>query len=193
MARLTKIYTRTGDKGDTGLVGGKRVSKDSPRIWAYGTVDELNSAIGLARAFKPDKKTDAVLASIQNDLFDLGAELATPGQSVTHIEQRRIDALEKLMDAHNAKLGPLREFILPGGTPVGAQLHIARTICRRAERFCVRLATKETVGTLVVPYLNRLSDALFVLARSANRGAGRKEAFWAKRPPGSRRNARRAP
>src|SRR2546422_10539757 len=107
MARLTKIYTRTGDKGSTGLVGGQRVSKDSPRIWAYGTVDELNSAIGLARTFRPDKKTDAVLAGIQNDLFDLGAELATPGQSATRIEQRRIDALEKLMDAHNAKLGPL--------------------------------------------------------------------------------------
>src|SRR5258706_11286104 len=132
MARLTKIYTRTGDKGDTGLVGGSRVSKDSPRIWAYGTVDELNSAIGLARAFKPDKKTDAILAGIQNDLFDLGAELAgAPGR----IHQSRIDALEKLMDECNAKLGPLREFILPGGNPVSAQLHMARTICRRAERF----------------------------------------------------------
>lgn len=180
MARLTKIYTRTGDEGTTGLVSGQRVSKDSPRIWAYGTVDELNSAIGLARAFKPDKQTDAVLADIQNDLFNLGAELATLGQSVTRIEQRRIDALEKLMDECNAKLGPLREFILPGGTPVGAQLHIARTICRRAERFCVRLSAKETIGTLVVPYLNRLSDALFVLARWTNRKAGKKDAFWRK-------------
>ena len=180
MARLTKIYTRTGDKGSTGLVGGQRVSKDSPRIWAYGTVDELNSAIGLARAFKPDKKTDAVLAGIQNALFDLGAELATPGPSHFRIAQRRIDALEKLMDECNDKLGPLREFILPGGTPVGAQLHIARTICRRAERFCVRLAAKEAIGTLVVPYLNRLSDALFVLARWANRKAGKKDAFWRK-------------
>jgi cob(I)alamin adenosyltransferase len=183
MLRLTKIYTRTGDKGLTGLVGGKRVSKDSPRIWAYGTVDELNSAIGLARAFRPDKKTDAVLAGIQNDLFDLGAELAGAEPIV---RRSQIAALETLMDACNAKLGPLREFILPGGTPVAAQLQVARTICRRAERFCVRLKP----GGLVVPYLNRLGDALFVLARWANRG--KKEVFWAKRPPTSRRTARRA-
>jgi cob(I)alamin adenosyltransferase len=191
MARLTKIYTRTGDKGDTGLVGGKRVSKDSPRIWAYGTVDELNSAIGLARAFKPDRKTDVVLAGIQNDLFNLGAELATPGNSAVRIEQDRIDALEKLMDDCNAKLGPLREFILPGGGPVGAQLHMARTICRRAERFCVRLAREERIGGFVVPYLNRLSDALFVLARWANSKAGRQETFWIKRRPVFRRTVRR--
>ena len=171
MARLTKIYTRTGDKGLTGLVGGKRVSKDSPRIWAYGTVDELNSAIGLARAFKPDKQTDAILAGIQNDLFDLGAELAgAPAQ----VRQSQIDALEKLMDACNAKLGSLREFILPGGTPAAAQLHVARTICRRAERFCVRM---KATG-LAIPYLNRLSDALFVLARWVNYMAGKKDTFW---------------
>jgi cob(I)alamin adenosyltransferase len=183
MLRLTKIYTRTGDKGLTGLVSGKRVSKDSPRLGAYGTVDELNSAIGVARSLKPDRKTDAILSGIQNDLFDLGAELAgAPG----HVRQSQIDALENLMDACNAKLGPLREFILPGGTPVGAQLHVARTICRRAERFCVRLKP----GGLVVPYLNRLGDALFVLARWANRG--KKNEFWVKRLPASRRNARRA-
>lgn len=180
MPRLTKIYTRTGDKGDTGLVGGQRVSKDSPRIWACGTVDELNSAIGLARAFKPDKKTDRVLAGIQNDLFNLGAELATPGQPASCIEQRRIVALEKLMDELNAKLGPLREFILPGGTPLAAQLHVARTICRRAERFCVRLARDEQIGEFVVPYLNRLSDALFVLARWVNKKQKAKEVFWRK-------------
>jgi cob(I)alamin adenosyltransferase len=180
MARLTKIYTRTGDKGDTGLVGGQRVSKDSPRIWAYGTVDELNSAIGLARAFKPDKKTDTVLAGIQNDLFHLGAELATPGQSRVRITKAQIVALEKLMDECNAKLGPLREFILPGGTPVAAQLHVARTICRRAERFCVRLAREEKIEVLVVSYLNRLGDALFVLARWANKKQGVKEALWKK-------------
>lgn len=183
MARLTKIYTRTGDKGDTGLVGGRRVNKDSPRIWAYGTVDELNSAIGVARSLRPARKIDAILAGIQNDLFDLGAELAgAPG----HVRQSHIVALEKLMDECNAKLGPLREFILPGGTPVSAQLHVARTICRRAERFCVRL---NPTG-LAVPYLNRLGDALFVLARWANRG--RKDTFWAKRPPTSRRSGRRA-
>jgi cob(I)alamin adenosyltransferase len=177
MLRLTKIYTRTGDKGDTGLVGGKRVSKDSPRIWAAGTVDELNSAIGLARAFKPDKKTDAILAGIQNDLFDLGAELAG---APARIRPSHIAALEKLMDKLNAELGPLREFILPGGAPAAAQLHVARTICRRAERFCVRLGREEKIGELVVPYLNRLGDALFVLARGANRTAGVKETFWQK-------------
>jgi cob(I)alamin adenosyltransferase len=198
MPRLTKIYTRTGDAGQTGLVGGERVSKDSPRIWAYGTVDELNSAIGLVRAFKPDKQTDLVLAGIQNDLFNLGAELATPPRSARSqknkptpwIEQQRIDELEKLMDELNSKLGSLKEFILPSGTPVGAQLHVARTICRRAERFCVRLSRQERLGALVIPYLNRLGDALFVLARWANREAGRKEVFWIKRPPVSRRTGR---
>jgi cob(I)alamin adenosyltransferase len=177
MARLTKIYTRTGDNGETGLVGGERVSKDSPRIWAYGTVDELNSALGVARSFKVDRETDAKLAVIQNDLFDLGAELAgAPGM----VRQEQIDALEKLMDACNAELGPLKEFILPGGAPAAAQLHVARTICRRAERLCVRLAGKEEIGTLVIPYLNRLSDALFVLARWVNHKARRKDVFWKK-------------
>jgi len=180
MLRLTKIYTRTGDDGTTGLVGGKRVSKHSPRIWAYGTVDELNSAIGLARALKPDKKTDAILAGIQNDLFNLGAELATLGRSRIRIEPARITTLEKLMDELTPKLGPLREFILPGGTPVAAQLHVARTICRRAERFCVRLAREDRIGATVVPYLNRLSDALFVLARWANKHQGVKEVCWKK-------------
>lgn len=184
MPRLTKIYTRTGDKGDTGLVSGQRVSKDSARIWAYGTVDELNSAIGVARACRLNKKTDGILAQIQNDLFNLGAELATPPskliKGMPQIEQRHIDALEKLMDQLNARLGPLTEFILPSGCPAGAALHLARTICRRAERFCVRLAREETVGELVVPYLNRLGDALFVLARWVNYQAGVKETCWKK-------------
>jgi cob(I)alamin adenosyltransferase len=179
MPRLTKIYTRTGDQGDTGLVTGERVSKDSPRLWAFGTVDELNSALGVARSLRPDKATDALLAGIQNDLFDLGAELAGAPPMV---RQAQIDALEQLMDRCNAKLGPLEEFILPGGTPVAAQLHVARTICRRAERYCVRLAP---VG-LVVPYLNRLGDALFVLARWVNYRAGRKDVFWRKPAPQSR-------
>jgi cob(I)alamin adenosyltransferase len=182
MARLTKIYTRTGDKGTTGLVGGKRVSKNSPRLWACGTVDELNSAIGLARAFKPGKKTDAILAGIQNNLFDLGAELAG---SPSYVRQSQIDALEDLMDDCNATLGPLREFILPGGNPVGAQLHVARTICRRAERFCVQLGRKERIGALVVPYLNRLSDTLFLLARWENYKPGQKDTFWHKDKPAS--------
>ena len=184
MARLTKIYTRTGDKGETGLVGGRRVSKDSPRLWACGTVDELNSVIGLARAFKPDKKTDATLAHIQNDLFNLGAELATLPEDVRegmpHVGRKEIAALEKLMNELNAALGPLQEFILPGGTKTAATLHQARTICRRAERFCVGLSRDEKIGEFVVPYLNRLGDALFVLARWANKARGVTETFWQK-------------
>jgi cob(I)alamin adenosyltransferase len=184
MARLTKIYTKTGDKGDTALVGGKRTSKDSPRIWAYGTVDELNSAIGLARAFNSDRKLDAILARIQNELFNLGAELATLPEDfrdgMPRIGKKNIDALEKLMDELNAELGPLKEFILPGGSKTGAALHLARTICRRAERFCVRLACDEQIGEFVIPYLNRLSDALFVLARWANKKNKATETLWQK-------------
>jgi cob(I)alamin adenosyltransferase len=188
MPRLTKIYTRTGDTGDTGLVGGKRVSKDAPRIWAYGTVDELNSAIGLARAFNaerkgaPSAKLDDVLAQVQNDLFDLGAELATPRENLKtgmpSVGKQHITKLERLMDDLNSELGSLQEFILPGGSQTAAALHLARTICRRAERFCVRLAREEMIGEQVVPYLNRLSDALFVLARWTNKKQGVKETFW---------------
>jgi cob(I)alamin adenosyltransferase len=190
MARLTRIYTRTGDKGQTGLVGGRRVSKDSPRIWAYGTVDELNSAIGLARALNAEKKSsanrniDAILACIQNDLFDVGAELATlprdhrPG--MPGVGKKDVTGLEKLMDELNSELGPLREFILPAGGKTGAALHQARTICRRAERLCVCLAREDSIGEFVVPYLNRLGDALFVLARWANKKQGVKETFWRK-------------
>ena len=189
MPRLTKIYTRSGDGGDTGLVGGQRVGKDSPRVWAYGTVDELNSALGLARAFNaaspaPDRELDAVLAGIQNELFDLGAALATlprdfrPG--MPRISRDHIGALEKRMDELNAKLGPLPEFILPGGSVTGAALHLARTICRRAERYAVRLAREETLGEFVLPYLNRLGDALFVLARWANQQQGVQETSWKK-------------
>ena len=183
-----KIYTRTGDKGDTGLGGGKRVSKDSLRIWTYGTVDELNSAIGMARAFNADEKSvagqtiDKMLARVQNELFNLGAELATlptddrPG--MPRVEQRHVAALEKLMDELSSELDPLKKFILPGGTKTAAALHLARTICRRAERLCVRLARDEEIGECVVPYLNRLGDALFILARLANRGAGVREVYW---------------
>jgi cob(I)alamin adenosyltransferase len=184
MARLTKIYTRTGDKGQTGLVGGRRVSKDSPRIWACGTVDELNSAIGLARAFNRSRKLDRILARIQNELFNLGAELSTPPEKLRpgmpRVGPDDIAALEKLIDELNARLGPLREFILPGGTRAAAALHLARAVCRRAERFCVRLAREEQIGEFVLPYLNRLSDALFVLARWANHKHNAKEAFWRK-------------
>lgn len=184
MARLTKIVTRTGDDGTTGLVGGKRVSKDSPRVWACGTVDELSSAIGVARAFDTDVDFDARLRRIQNDLFNLGAELATPAdefrEGMPRIEQKHVVELENLVEELNKELGPLKEFILPGGGPVGAHLQVARTICRRAERFCVRLGKEEKLGEFVVPYLNRLSDALFTLARWSNKRAGMKEAYWKK-------------
>ena len=198
MARLTKIHTQTGDRGETGLVAGKRVSKDSPRIWAAGTVDELNSAIGLARAFKPTRRVATVLAQLQNDLCDLGAELATlPADfrgGMPQVQPRQTVALEKLMDELNATLGPLAEFILPGGTPAAAQLQVARTVCRHAERRCVRLARHEAIGAGIVPYLNRLGDALFVLARWENFKAGRTEVYWRtpvpSRRPASRRSGR---
>jgi cob(I)alamin adenosyltransferase len=190
MARLTKIYTKTGDRGETGLVGGKRISKDSPRIWAYGTVDELNASIGIARAFNAEEKSregrsmDEVLSRIQNELFNLGTELATlpedAWEGMPRIQQTHIAALEKLMDELEAKLKPLTQFILPGGCKTAAALHQARTICRRAERFCVRLAGKEKIGECVAPYLNRLGDALFVLARWANQVRGVKESVWKK-------------
>ena len=190
MPRLTKIYTQTGDQGETGLVAGKRVSKDSPRIWAAGTVDELNSAIGLARAWKSDRQTAAILPQIQNDLFNLGAELATlPADfkvGMPRIEPHQIVALEKLIDELNTTLGPLEELILPGGTVAAAPLHVARSVCRRAERLCVRLARREKIGDCVVPYLNRLGDALFVLARWTNYKANRSEVAWHK-PAISRR------
>jgi len=184
MPRLTKIVTRTGDDGTTGLAGGKRVSKDSARVWAMGTVDELSSAIGLARALNADPDFDARLRSIQNDLFNLGAELATPldklQDGMPRIEQQHVADLEAMVEELTNQLGPLQEFILPGGTPAAAQLHVARTICRRAERFCVRLNKEEEVGALVVPYLNRLSDALFTLARWGNKQAGVNETYWKK-------------
>ncbi len=179
MARLTKIYTRKGDDGTTSLVGNQRVRKDTPRIVAMGTVDELNSVIGLARAWNRRRSLDTILAGIQNDLFDLGAALATRRDAVT---AAHIAGLEQLLERLNARLGPLAEFILPGGNPVGAALHVARTVCRRAERACVRLGREESLEANVVPYLNRLSDVLFVLARWANRAAGRRETYWVKRP-----------
>jgi len=194
--RLTTIVTKTGDGGETGLVGNKRVSKDSPRVWAIGAVDELNSAVGLARAFNADRRLDRMLARVQNDLFDLGAELATPPgyfmDGMPQLGRRHVAALEKLVAKLNAEVGPLTEFILPTGTPVAALLHVARTHCRRAERYCVRLAGQEPLGKGVVPYLNRLGDALFVLARWVNHQAGRPEACWVKRSPASRQSGRSA-
>lgn len=190
MARLTKIYTRTGDDGSTGLVGGQRVRKDSARVGAMGAVDELNAVIGLARSVNRRRPLDTILAGLQNDLFDLGAELATPGGGLSTLTPEHLVRLEKLMDRLNARLGPLPEFILPSGAPTGAALHVARTVCRRAERECVRLARRERIGAVVAPYLNRLGDALFVLARWANASAKRRETYWLNRRSKSGRTGR---
>jgi cob(I)alamin adenosyltransferase len=180
-----RIYTRTGDKGDTGLFGGGRVGKDDPRVEAYGEVDELNAALGLARSIELMPRIDEVLVPLQRDLFSLGALLATPDldRMRQHLDKARIDEeriaqLERAIDAGESELEPLRAFILPGGTPKAAALHVARTICRRAERRVVALRRDTELPELVVIYLNRLSDLLFVLARVANRRAGAGEVTW---------------
>ena len=183
MPRLTKIYTRKGDDGSTGLGGGQRVAKDSPRVAAYGTVDELNSAIGVALAHGLVPRLAQVLPSIQNELFHLGSDLCFLEEDkgkwpIPQIEPRHVDALEALIDELNAVVGPLANFILPGGAPGSAHLHVARTICRRAERRVVALRRDTELPELVVIYLNRLSDLLFVLARVANRRAGAGEVTW---------------
>jgi len=177
-----KIYTTTGDQGETSLFGGKRVPKDSFRIEAYGTVDELNSSLGVARAQKPAKEIDDILGSLQNDLFVLGADLATPlekqNQTVERIQPEHITRIEKTIDSIEAKLKPLSSFILPGGSHVAAQLHLARTICRRAERFVVKLSREEHIAPHCIVFLNRVSDLLFVLARYANQVGGVVETPW---------------
>ncbi|MHC4938920.1 MAG: cob(I)yrinic acid a,c-diamide adenosyltransferase [Planctomycetota bacterium] len=179
-----KIYTRTGDSGETGLFGGGRVAKDALRVEAYGAVDELNAAIGLARAAGLPEALDAVVGRLQSELFDLGADLATPPgtsareEKVVRVTPEQVARLEEDIDACEEGLPPLDAFILPGGGPAGAGLHLARTICRRAERRTVELARSETVSPQVVPYLNRLSDLLFVLARAANAADGRPEQKW---------------
>jgi len=183
MPRITRVYTRTGDDGTTGLGGGQRVSKDSPRVEAYGTVDELNSQLGVALAAGIDDALTADLARIQNDLFHLGAELCTPEAAKKRapgprIEERHVDSLERLMDRLSAELRPLENFVLPGGSPGAAQLHLARTVCRRAERAVVALSRKEAVGRHTIRYLNRLSDALFVLARYENSRRGGVDRTW---------------
>lgn len=180
-----KIYTRTGDKGDTGLFGGGRVQKDDPRVEAYGDVDELNAVIGMARAVELMPRIDEVLVPVQRDLFSLGAILATPDREKmaeqllkARIDEERIEELERAIDAGDAELEPLRSFIMPGGTPKAAALHVARTVCRRAERRVVALQHDADVPELCVIYLNRLSDLLFTLARVANRRAGAGEVTW---------------
>ena len=174
--RLSKIYTRTGDDGSTGLGDGSRVAKDSARVAAYGTIDEANSAIGVLLATPvPDDIRD-LLTRIQHQLFDLGGELCIPGHAA--IEDADVDALEQALDAHNAGLPPLKEFILPGGGEAAARCHLARTIVRRAEREAVTLAATETVRPQALRYLNRLSDLLFVLARVLARASGAGEVTW---------------
>jgi len=174
--RLSKIYTRTGDDGTTGLGDGTRVAKDSARVAAYGTVDELNSAIGIVLAVElPDAVRDC-LVSVQHQLFDLGGELCIPGHAA--ILDDDIDRLESLLDGFNADLEPLKEFILPGGGIAAAHCHLARTIARRAERETVALSRDERVRPQAVRYLNRLSDLLFVLARVLARSSGHGDVLW---------------
>ena len=180
-----KIYTRTGDEGDTGLFGGGRVTKDDPRVEAYGAVDELNAALGMARSVEMMPRVDEVLAPVQRDLFSIGALLATPDHdkmreqlAKARIDDERIAELERAIDAGDAELEPLRAFILPGGTPKAAALHVARTVCRRAERRVITLQRTVPLPQLAIIYLNRLSDLLFVLARVANKRAGAGEVTW---------------
>lgn len=176
-----KIYTRTGDAGETGLFGGQRVSKDDLRVQAYGTVDECNATLGVARAAGLDPGLDALVAQIQNHLFVVGADLATPDESphIPRIGAEEVAWLETTIDALEAELAPLRQFILPGGTPGAAQLHLSRTVCRRAERGVVSLGqSDEVLNEQVLTYLNRLSDCLFVAARIANARAGVADVPW---------------
>lgn len=189
--RITRVTTGDGDGGDTGLGGGQNVSKDSLRIEALGGVDELNSLIGLALSGELAADVGEELRAVQNDLFDLGADLALREEDKTAsgacgIETGQVERLERGIDTLGEELGPLEEFILPGGSPGAAVLHLARTVCRRAERVVVALSKEEAIGGLVIPYLNRLSDLLFMLARRQNRAEGRGvEVFWKKResPP----------
>jgi cob(I)alamin adenosyltransferase len=174
--RLSKIVTRTGDAGTTGLGDGSRVAKDSPRIDAIGAIDELNSTLGLVLAERLPAAVAELLTDIQHDLFDLGGELAVPGHHA--LADARVAALETAVEATNADLPPLKEFILPGGTRSAAMMHVARTVCRRAERALVALAASAEVSDVARRYVNRLSDLLFVLARAQNRRAGRADVLW---------------
>jgi len=210
--RITRVYTRRGDRGDTDLVGGRRVAKDGLRIEAYGTVDELNAAVGLARARNaataPRGRTraalaarelDALLRKLQNELFDLGGELATPADAfqpgMFRVGEAEVTALETAMDRCQKDLKPLVSFVLPGGGEVSALLHVARTVCRRAERAVLRLMREEDVGDQPLAYLNRLSDLLFVLSRWIGHHRGEQEYLWERpiRREAATRAARRRP
>lgn len=178
--RLSRIYTRGGDAGETSLGDGSRVTKLDPRIAAYGTVDELNSTIGVTLAGDLPEAIRAVLERVQNELFDLGADLSVPlhVEGRLRVEQELVDRLEADCDRFNAELPELKSFVLPGGSSAAATLHVARTICRRAERDVIHAAQVVAIGTLVAVYLNRLSDLLFILARAANATAGHGEPLW---------------
>lgn len=205
--RITRVYTRTGDDGTTALVGGSRVPKDALRVTCYGEIDELNAALGLARSCNANAtpspardRLEAILQRLQNELFDLGSELATPAEAAYEgmftVSADDVRALERLMDACQAELEPLRSFVLPGGGMVSAFLHLARTICRRAERTLLRLGREEDLGPYVVPYVNRLSDLLFVLSRWIAKQTGEREYLWERglrnqaRPAAARRHGR---
>jgi cob(I)alamin adenosyltransferase len=188
--RITRVYTRRGDRGETDLVGGGRVPKDDPRIEAYGTVDELNAVLGLVRAENAAARgraatrrtLDEVLRRLQNELFDLGAELATPPaafrEGMFRVGTADVQRLEQLMDRCQKDLAPLRSFVLPGGGRLSALLHVARTVCRRAERDVLRLMRHEEIGEWPLAYLNRLSDLLFVLSRWIGKRRGEQEFLW---------------
>lgn len=180
-----KIYTKTGDRGDTGLFGGGRVPKDHPRVAAYGDVDELNSFLALARATEPRPRIDDILLPIQRDLLAIGALLATPNPEKmreqlvkARVDDQRIHELERSIDEGDLEIEPLKAFIIPGGTQKAAVLHVCRTVCRRAERSVVTLQETESIPELAIVYLNRLSDLLFTLARVANAQAGVVEETW---------------
>lgn len=174
--RLTKIYTRTGDDGTTGLGDGSRINKDSLRVEAMGDLDELNSIIGIMLTESMPKNLEAILTNIQHDLFNVGGEICIPGYII--LQQSRVTDLEKSIDLLNEHLDPLKEFILPGGTKAAAYCHLARTVCRRAERKLVELHRNEKVTDISLQYLNRLSDLLFVMCRSINKEAGIADVLW---------------
>jgi cob(I)alamin adenosyltransferase len=188
--RITRVYTRTGDRGETALVGGKRVPKDTPRIEAYGALDELNAVVGLARVFNEERLRDGeahrwlddVLKRLQNQLFDLGSELATPAdaayEGMYRVGEAEVRELERLIDHCQKELAPLKSFVLPGGGRIGAFLHQARTVCRRTEREILRLSRVEPLSEWPIKYVNRLSDLLFVLSRWAARRLGEPEYLW---------------
>ena len=188
--RINKVYTRTGDRGETALVGGKRVPKDALRIEAYGTIDELNSVVGIARVFNAESLDagaahqflDEVLCRLQDELFDLGSELATPPEffqpGMYRVSDDEIDRLEKLIDKCQKDLEPLKSFILPGGGRIGAYFHQCRTVCRRAERDILRLSRQEEINANVIKYVNRLSDLFFVLSRWIAKQTGEQEYLW---------------